>query len=106
MISNDFLLTYESDIAAAKELLMEVVGYNALPQYYNSRKEISLFKSIYNFTDADLKPQIHVLTDHRGIILRVRNLVHMKDRFVEQSRIAETFISRVQKSKNIAMGKI
>lgn len=106
MISNDFLLTYESDIEAAKEILMEVVGYNALPQYYSSRKEINLFKSIYNFTDADLKPQIHVLTDHRGIILRVRNLVHMKDRFVEQSRIAETFISRVQKSKNIAMGKI
>lgn len=106
MISSDFLLTYESDIEAAKEILMEVVGYNALPQYYSSRKEINLFKSIYNFTDADLKPQIHVLTDHRGIILRVRNLVHMKDRFVEQSRIAETFISRIQKSKNIAMGKI
>lgn len=105
MLSNDFLLTYESDIAAAKELLMEVVGYNALPQYYSSRKEINLFKSIYNFTDADLKPQIHVLTDDKGIILRVRNLVHMKDRFAEQSRIAETFISRVQQSKNIAMWK-
>lgn len=65
MISNDFLLTYESDIKTAKDLLMEVVGYNALPQYYNSRREINLFKSIYNFTDEDLKPQIHVLTDHK-----------------------------------------
>lgn len=65
MISNDFLLTYESDIVAAKEILMEVVGYNALPQYYKSRKEINLFKFIYNFTDEDLKPQIHVLTDNR-----------------------------------------
>ncbi len=106
MISNDFLLTYESDINAAKELLMEVVGYNALPQYYTSRREINLFKTIYNFTDDDLKTQIHVLTDNKGIILRVRSLVHMRDRFSEQSRIVETFISRVQKEKHIAMWKI
>lgn len=106
MISNDFLLTYDSDITAAKELLMEVVGYNALPQYYKSRKEISLFKFIYNFTDEDLKPQIHVLTDNKWITLRVRNLVHMTDRFAEQSRIVETFISRVQKEKKVTMAKV
>jgi Mechanosensitive ion channel len=106
MISNDFLLSYESDIVVAKELLMEVVWYNALPQYYKSRKEINLFKFIYNFTDEDLKPQIHVLTDNKWITLRVRNLVHMKDRFSEQSRIVETFISRVQKEKKVAMAKV
>ena len=106
MISNDFLLSYDSDIATAKELLMEVVWYNALPQYYKSRKEINLFKFIYNFTDEDLKPQIHVLTDNKWITLRVRNLVHMKDRFAEQSRIVETFISRVQKEKKVSMAKV
>jgi hypothetical protein len=36
----------------------------------------------------------------------VRNLVHMTDRFAEQSRIVETFISRVQKEKKVTMAKV
>lgn len=56
---------------------MEVVGYKSMPMYYNSRREINLFKSIYNFTDEDLKPQIHAVSEHRGIMLRVRMLVHV-----------------------------
>jgi len=65
LISMDFLLDYTSDIARAKEVLMEVVGYKSMPMYYNSQREINFFKSIYNFTDDDLKPQIHALSEHR-----------------------------------------
>ena len=106
LISMDFLLDYTSDIARAKEVLMEVVGYKSMPMYYNSQREINFFKSIYNFTDDDLKPQIHALSEHRWIILRVRTLVHIRDRLEEQSRITETFITRVQKEKNISLHQI
>lgn len=85
---------------------MEVVGFKSMPMYYNSRREINLFKSIYNFTDDDLKPQIHTLTEHRGAMLRVRMLVHVKDRLEEQSRITESFIMRAQKEKNITLRQV
>lgn len=106
LMSIDFLLTHESDIHRAKELLMSVVGSEELALYYSSRRELKTLKNTYGYTDDDLKPQIHVVTEPRGIVLRVRILVHVKDRLSEQSRIMEKFSTLVQKEKNVEMRQV
>ena len=60
------------------------------------------FKATYKYTDEDLKPQVHIVSDPRGIILRVRVLVHVQDKLEEQSRIMEEFSTAVQREKDIA----
>lgn len=106
LMSIDFLLTHESDIHRAKDILMSVVGSEELALYYSSRRELRLLKNTYGYTDDDLKPQIHVVTEPRGIILRVRILVHVRDRLSEQSRIMEAFSTLVQKEKNVEMRQV
>lgn len=105
-MSIDFILTHESDIHRAKEILMSVVGSEELALYYSSRRELKTLKNTYGYTDDDLKPQIHIVTEPRGIILRVRILVHVKDRLSEQSRIMEAFSTRVQKEKSVEMRQV
>lgn len=61
---------------------------------------------MYGYTDEDLKPQIHIMTEARGIILRVRILIHVRDRITEQSRIMESFAVLVQKEKNVEMRQV
>jgi hypothetical protein len=106
LMSIDFLLTHESDIQRAKELLMGVVWSEELSLYYSSRRELRILKNTYGYTDEDLKPQIHVVTEPRGVVLRVRILVHVKDRLSEQSRIMESFSTLVQKEKNVEMRQV
>ncbi len=65
-----------------------------------------ILKNTYGYTDEDLKPQIHVVTEPRGVVLRVRILVHVKDRLSEQSRIMESFSTLVQKEKNVEMRQV
>lgn len=105
-MSLDFLLTHDSDISRAKELLMEVVGSKELALYYSSRRELRLLKNTYGYTDEDLKPRIDVMTDSRGLTLRVRILIHVKDRLAEQSRITEEFATLVQQEEKVAMRQI
>lgn len=106
LMSLDFLLTHKSDIKRAKELLMQVVGSRELSLYYSSRRDLKLLKSTYGYTDEDLKPQIHTVVEPRGTNLRVRILVHVKDRLSEQSRIMESFSTLVQKEENVEMRQV
>ncbi len=42
------------------------------------------------------------MSDPRGIVLRVRILVHVQDKLTEQSRIMEDFSILVQKESDVA----
>ena len=106
MITFEFLLTHESDIARARELLMNVVGERDLSSYYHDRKEISHLKSNFGYTDNDVRPQINITNDPRGIILRAKVLVHFNERLAEQSRISEEFTLRVQKEKSVSLRQV
>lgn len=105
-MSVDFLLTHTSDIERAKKLLLAIVCANELSLYYQARRELGAFKSMYHYTDDDLKPQIHVVNDPRGIILRIRVLVHVQDKLREQSRIMESFSNAIQKEEHVAFRSI
>lgn len=102
LMTIDFLLTHDSNIERAKKLLLDVVCIEEKNLYEASRSELRTFKSTYKYTDADLEPQVHVVSDPRGILLRVRVLVHVQDKLSEQSRIMEDFSTAVQKEKTIA----
>lgn len=102
LMTLDFLLTHQSDIERAKKLLLDVVCAKANNLYEQSRQELGTFKSTYKYTDKDLEPQVHIVSDPRGIILRVRVLVHVQDKLSEQSRIMEDFSTAVQKESSIA----
>lgn len=65
MISFEFILSHESDIAHARELLMEVIGEKDLAAYYHERREISKLKSTFGYSDNDIRPQINVSNDPR-----------------------------------------
>ena len=70
------------------------------------RREIARLKSSFGYSDNDIRPQINVSNDPRGIILRAKVLVHFDKRVSEQSRISEEFSIRVQQEKNIEMRQI
>ena len=106
MITFEFILSHESDVVRARELLMEVIGEKDLWIYYHERREIARLKSTFGYSDNDIRPQINVSNDPRGIILRAKVLVHFDKRVSEQSRISEEFSIRVQQEKNIEMRQI
>ncbi|MBP7774086.1 mechanosensitive ion channel family protein [Candidatus Gracilibacteria bacterium] len=106
MITFEFILSHESDVVRARELLMEVIGEKDLGIYYHERREIARLKSTFGYSDNDIRPQINVSNDPRGIILRAKVLVHFDKRVSEQSRISEEFSIRVQQEKNIEMRQI
>lgn len=106
MITFEFILSHESDVVRARELLMEVIGEKDLWVYYHERREIARLKSTFGYSDNDIRPQINVSNDPRGIILRAKVLVHFDKRVSEQSRISEEFSIRVQQEKNIEMRQI
>jgi small-conductance mechanosensitive channel len=102
LMTLDFLLTHQSDINSAKKLLLDVVCEKEKILYETLRRDLNTFKATYKYMDSDLEPQIHVVSDPRGIILRVRVLVHVQDKLSEQSRIMEDFSTAVQKETAIA----
>ncbi len=64
-MSLDFLLTHTSNIEKAKEILLKVVYKNDITLYYQFRREITLFKNTFGYSDEDLKPQTHVVVEPR-----------------------------------------
>ena len=106
LMSLEFLLTHTSNIEKAKEMLMKVVYQKDISLYYQFRREIAVFKNTFGYTDEDLKPQIHVTVEPRGIMLRIRVLVHVKNKLTEQARIMESFTELVQKESDIAFRQV
>ncbi len=105
-MSLEFLLTHTSNIEKAKEMLMKVVYQKDISLYYQFRREIAVFKNTFGYSDDDLKPQIHVMVEPRGIMMRVRVLVHVRDKLTEQARIMESFTQLVQKESDIAFRQV
>jgi small-conductance mechanosensitive channel len=101
LMTIDFLLTHQSNIEKAKQLLLDLTRENR-KLYDESHTELNAFKNTYKYGDEDLDSQIHVVSDPRGIILRVRVLVHVQDKLREESRIMEEFSAIIQKQKDIA----
>ncbi len=106
LMSLEFLLTHTSNIEKAKEMLMKVVYQKDISLYYQFRREIATFKNTFGYSDDDLKPQIHVMVEPRGIMLRIRVLVHVKNKLTEQARIMESFTELVQKQSDIAFRQV
>lgn len=106
LMSLEFLLTHTSNIEKAKEMLMKVVYQKDISLYYQFRREIAVFKNTFGYSDDDLKPQIHVMVEPRGIMMRVRVLVHVRDKLTEQARIMESFTQLVQKESDIAFRQV
>lgn len=106
MITFEFILSHESDVVRARELLMEIIGVKDLWVYYHERKDIERLKSIFGYSDNDIHPQINIANDPRWVMLRAKVLVHFHKRIAEQSRISEEFVMRVQKEKNIEIREV
>lgn len=106
LMSLEFLMTHTSNTEKAKEILMKVVYKKDLSLYYQFRKEILVFKNTFGYSDDDLKPQIHVMVEPRWIMLRIRVLVHVRDKLAEQARIMESFTQLVQKESDIAFRQV
>lgn len=102
----DFLLTHQSDIQRAKDILLGIVSANKMTIYYQTRKELATFRSMYGYTEDDLTPKIHIMNEPRGIIVRIRILVHVQDRLQEQSRIMESFSAAIQNEKHVAFRSV
>ena len=102
LVTVDFLLTHQSNIAKAKKILQNIVD-TRVRTYESNISEIKNFKKMYGYTDDDITPQIHVASDPRGTLLRVRVLVHVQDRISEQSRITELFSTAIQPEKSVTL---
>ena len=58
-----------------KEMLMKVVYQKDISLYYQFRRNSCFQKYFWLYRWWDLKPQIHVTVEPRGIMLRIRVLV-------------------------------
>jgi small-conductance mechanosensitive channel len=104
-ISLDFILTHESDIDRAREVLMWIIGRQDLTLYYNSRSVLNKLRYTYGYNEADLHPRIDVIIETKGIILRAKVFAHVEDILDMRTKISEAFCRKIQLEKNVMFQK-
>ncbi|MEI6711509.1 MAG: mechanosensitive ion channel domain-containing protein [bacterium] len=104
-ISIDFILTHESNIDRAREILMDIIGQQDLTLYYNSRSILNKLRYTYGYDDADLHPRVDVVIDTKGIILRAKVFVHVENIVDMRSKISEEFCKKIQPEKDVILQK-
>jgi hypothetical protein len=65
MIHFEFLLTYDSDVEKARNILMQIIGARDLAPYYHAKREIEALKNMYGYLEHDLHPQINISHEAR-----------------------------------------
>lgn len=104
-ISLDFILTHDSDIDRAREILMNIVGQQDLTLYYNSRNVINKLRYTYGYHDEDLHPRIDVVVDTQGVILRAKVFVHVENIGDMRTKMSEEFCKKIQSEKTVQFQK-
>lgn len=104
-ISIDFILTHESNIDRAREILMDIIGQQDLTLYYNSRSVLNKLRYTYGYNDADLHPRVDVVVETQGIILRAKVFVHVENIINMRSEISEEFCKKIQLEKDVVLQK-
>ena len=104
-ISLDFILTHESDIDRAREVLMWIIGRQDLTLYYNSRSVLNKLRYTYGYNETDLHPRIDVIIETKGIILRAKVFAHVEDILDMRTKISEAFCRKIQLEKNVMFQK-
>lgn len=104
-ISLDFILTHDSDIDRAREILMNIVGQQDLTLYYNSRNVINKLRYTYGYNDEDLHPRIDVVVDTQGVILRAKVFVHVENIGDMRTKMSEEFCKKIQSEKTVQFQK-
>ncbi len=100
-MSVDFIITHESNIDHAREVLMSIIGQQDLTLYYNSRRVLNKLRYTYGYDESDLHPRIDVIVEPKGIILRAKIFVHVEEMYTMRTRISEEFCRKIQKEKDV-----
>jgi hypothetical protein len=101
----DFIVTHESDIDRAREVLMGIIWQQDLTLYYNSRSVLNKLRYTFGYNDADLHPRIDVIVDTKGIILRAKVFAHVEEVLDMRSKISEEFCKKIQLEKDVMLQK-
>jgi len=104
-ISLDFILTHESNIDRAREVLMGIIWQQDLTLYYNSRSVLNKLRYTYGYDDADLHPRIDVIVDPKGVIIRAKVFAHIEDVFDMRTKISESFCKKIQAEDTVKLQK-
>lgn len=104
-VSLDFIVTHESDINRAREVLMGIIWQQDLTLYYQSRSVINKLRYTYGYNDSDLHPRIDIIVDPKGVILRAKVFAHVEDVFDMRTKISESFCKKIQLEKKVFLQK-
>lgn len=104
-VSLDFIMTHESNIDRAREVLMGIIWQQDLTLYYRSRSVINKLRYTYGYNDADLHPRIDVIIDPKGVILRAKVFAHIEDVFDMRTKISESFCKKIQAEDTVKLQK-
>lgn len=104
-ISIDFLITHDSNITHAQEMLMEIIGQQNLTLYYNSRNIINKLRYTYGYNESDVHPRIDIIVDPKGIILRAKVFVHMEKLLDLRTKISEEFCKKIRFEEDVRLWK-
>ena len=100
LMSVEFLLTHESNVEHAKEILTHILEKDQASERVHAN-EINAFKNMFHYGDDDIIPKIHITIEPRGIMLRARILVHVEDKISEQNSLTESFIEALKETSDI-----